>query len=133
MIQFGYSMEKPPHGDGGDSIGFPSVHFLISGGSTAVGKSKVYTKKDLIADVAGTTKTSKRESGVMVNAFMDAIKEAMKKSDKVALVGFCTFGVKERQARKGVNPKTLKAITIPKKKAMFFKPGKALNEAIAKK
>ena len=132
-MQSGYSMEKPPHGNGGDTTGFPSINFLMSNWSKAVRKSNVYTKKDLIADVAGTTKTSKRKSRVMVNAFMDTVKEAMKKNDKVALVGFGTFGVKERKARKGVNPKTLKAITIPKKKAVFFKPGKELRDAVAKK
>jgi len=90
-------------------------------------------KGELVARIAEMTKMTKKESEVMVNAFMDAVKEAMKKNDKVALVGFGTFGVKERKARKGVNPKTLKAITIPKKKAPFFKPGKALKDANAKK
>jgi DNA-binding protein HU-beta len=104
------------------------------------GKSAIKDKKgdrmnkgELVARIADMTKMTKKESEVMVNAFMDAVKEAMKKNDKVALVGFGTFGVKERKARKGVNPKTLKAITIPKKKAPFFKPGKALKDAIAKK
>jgi len=104
------------------------------------GKSAIKDKKgdrmnkgELVARIADMTKMTKKESEVMVNAFMDAVKEAMKKNDKVALVGFGTFGVKERKARKGVNPKTLKAITIPKKKAPFFKAGKALKDAIAKK
>ena len=71
-------------------------------------------KGELVARIADMTKMTKKESETMVNAFMEAVKEAMKKNDKVALVGFGTFGVKERKARKGVNPKTLKAITIPK-------------------
>jgi len=118
--EISYWFEKVSHGDGGDPIGF-TTH------------PKAHGKKDLVAKIADKTKTTKKESKIMVNAFMDAVKEAMKKNDKVALVGFGTFGVKEREARKGVNPKTLKAITIPKKKVPFFKPGKALRDAVAKK
>ena len=51
-------------------------------------------KGELVARIADMTKMTKKESEVMVNAFMDAVKEAMKKNDKVALVGFGTFGVK---------------------------------------
>ena len=112
--------EKVSHGDGGDPIGFRA-------------HPKAHGKKDIVAKIADKTKMSKKESRATVNAFMDTVKEAMKKNDKVVLVGFGTFGVKEREARKCVNPKTLKAITIPKKKVPFFKPGKALRDAVAKK
>lgn len=118
--EIAYWFEKVSHGDGGDPIGFRA-------------HPKTYRKEYLVAKIADKTKMSKKESRTMVNAFVETVKETMKKNDKVALVGFGTFGVKERQARKGVNPKTLKAITIPKKKAMFFKPGKALKDAVAKK
>jgi len=62
-------------------------------------------KGELVARIAETTKMTKKESEVMVNAFMDAVKEAMKKGDKVALVGFGTFGVKERKLARASIPR----------------------------
>ena len=91
------------------------------------------TKQVLAKTVATKSGTSVEKSSKFISAFQSSIRSEMARGGKVALVGFGTFGVKERQARKGVNPKTLKAIMIPKKKAMFFKPGKALKDAIAKK
>lgn len=91
------------------------------------------TKLELAREVAIKSGVSIKKSNKFISAFQSSIRSEMTRGGKVALVGFGTFGVKERQARKGVNPKTLKAITIPKKKAMFFKPGKALKDAIAKK
>ncbi|MFA4953860.1 MAG: HU family DNA-binding protein [Patescibacteria group bacterium] len=91
------------------------------------------TKHGLAREVAIKSGTNIEKSNKFISAFQSSIRSEMTRGGKVTLVGFGTFGVKERQARKGVNPKTLKAITIPKKKAMFFKPGKALKDAIAKK
>ena len=91
------------------------------------------TKQVLAKTVATKSGTSVEKSSKFISAFQSSIRSEMARGGKVALVGFGTFGVKERKARKGVNPKTLKAITIPKKKAPFFKPGKALKDAIAKK
>ena len=91
------------------------------------------TKLELAREVAIKSGASIEKSNKFISAFQSSIRSEMTRGGKVALVGFGTFGVKERKARKGVNPKTLKAITIPKKKAMFFKPGKGLKDAVAKK
>ncbi len=90
------------------------------------------TKMDLIAKVAEKTEFTKKDADVAVSAVIDAITEALSSGDKVALVGFGTFEVKERAARKGHNPKTKQPIDIPASKAPVFKAGKALKDAVAK-
>ena len=87
-------------------------------------------KADLIAKVAEIGIT-KKQAGVVVDAFVDAIKGALANGDKVSLIGFGTFSVKERAAREGRNPRTGKKIKIPKKKAPTFKPGKELKDAVS--
>ena len=67
-----------------------------------------------------------------VAATVDAITDALVEGDKVALVGFGTFAVKERAARQGVNPRTGEKVTIAAAKAPAFKAGKALKDAVAK-
>ena len=79
-------------------------------------------KTELVAKIAEGAGLSK----VDAKKALDAIKKAVKKSDKVALVGFGTFSVAKRGARKGINPATKKAITIPAKKVVKFKAGKEL-------
>ena len=79
-------------------------------------------KTELVAKIAEGAGLSKKA----LDATLDAIKKAVKKSDKVALVGFGTFSVAKRGARKGINPATKKAITIPAKKVVKFKAGKEL-------
>ena len=78
-------------------------------------------KTELVAKIAEGAGLSK----VDAKKALDATK-AVKKSDKVALVGFGTFSVAKRGARKGINPATKKAITIPAKKVVKFKAGKEL-------
>lgn len=90
------------------------------------------TKMDLIAKVAEKTEFTKKDADMAVSAVIDAITEALSSGDKVALVGFGTFEVKERAARKGHNPKTKQPIDIPASKAPVFKAGKALKDAVAK-
>jgi DNA-binding protein HU-beta len=89
--------------------------------------------KQIRREMATSSGASAKDSRQALRALETVIVEAIGRDESVRLPGFGTFGVKERKARKGVNPKTLKAITIPKKKAMFFKPGKGLKEAVAKK
>ena len=96
-------------------------------------KNKVKGHKQIRRDMAASSGASSKDSRRALSAFEKVIVEAIGRDESVRLPGFGTFGVKERKARKGVNPKTLKAITIPKKKAMFFKPGKGLKDAVAKK
>jgi len=86
-------------------------------------------KADLIAKVAETGIT-KKQAGEVVNAIISAIKDALAKGEKVSLVGFGTFSVKERAARQGRNPRTGKKIKIPKKKVPIFKPGKELKDSV---
>ncbi len=89
-------------------------------------------KTDLVAKITKDAGLTKTQAAKAVNAFIDAVKDALKKGDKVILVGFGTFKVVERKARKGRNPKTGKEITIKAKKSPKFVPGKALKEAVNK-
>lgn len=87
-------------------------------------------KSDLIAKVAESTELSKKDVTNVVEAVFDAIAEALQNGDKVQLVGFGNFEVRERTARKGRNPQTGEEIDIPASKVPAFKPGKALKDGI---
>lgn len=87
-------------------------------------------KTDLIASVAEKSALSKKDAEKAVNAFTDAVTEALKKGNKVQLVGFGVFEVKARPARKGHNPMTGAEIDIPASKAPVFKAGKALKDSV---
>ena len=89
-------------------------------------------KKDLVAAIADKAGLSKKASEAALNAAVEAITAALAKGETVQLTGFGTFGVKKRAARKGLNPKTKEAITIPASKVPGFKAGKALKDAVAK-
>jgi len=88
-------------------------------------------KSDLIATVAAKAEISKKDAKAAVEATLDCISGALAEGDKVALVGFGTFQVRERSARKGVNPATGETIDIPATKVPAFKAGKSLKEAVA--
>ncbi len=87
-------------------------------------------KTDLINKVAETTELSKKDITKVVDSVFDAISEALQSGDKVQLVGFGNFEVRERSARKGRNPQTGEEIDIPASKVPAFKPGKALKDGI---
>ena len=87
-------------------------------------------KTDLINAVADHAELSKKDAGKAVDAFVAAVTEALKKGEKVQLVGFGTFEVRERAERKGRNPQTGKEMKIAAKKAPVFKAGKALKDAV---
>ncbi len=87
-------------------------------------------KTELIAAMAETSGLSKKDCESALTAFITATENALKAGDKVQLVGFGTFEVKERAARTGRNPATGTEIEIPASKAPAFKPGKALKDAI---
>lgn len=91
------------------------------------------TKAELIDKVAGTTKMTKKDSDKALTAMIAAISGSLAKGDKVQLVGFGSFEVRKRAARKGRNPQTGKEINIAARKVPVFKPGKALKDAVAKK
>jgi DNA-binding protein HU-beta len=90
------------------------------------------TKTDLVDVIAGKAKISKSAALEAVDAITDVITGALKKGDKVTLVGFGTFDVAQRAAREGVNPQTRQKIKIKASKAPRFKAGKALKEAVNK-
>jgi DNA-binding protein HU-beta len=87
-------------------------------------------KAELITAIANGAGISKAEGQKSLDAFTHAITKALKKGDKVTLVGFGTFSVGKRNARTGRNPKTGKPIKIAAKKVAKFKPGKGLADTI---
>ena len=89
-------------------------------------------KAELIAEVAVKTGLSKKDSEKAVNAALDTITVSLEKGEKVQLVGFGVFDVKERGVRMGRNPKTKEEIEIPASRVPQFKAGKVLKEAVAK-
>ena len=89
-------------------------------------------KAELVSAVAEKTGMSKKDSEKAVNAAFDTITEALAAGDKVQLVGFGAFEVKERGARIGRNLKTKEEIEIPASRVASFKVGKALKEAVTK-
>ena len=89
-------------------------------------------KAELISAVAEKTGLSKKDSEKAINATFDTITLAMEAGEKVQLVGFGAFDVKERASRIGRNPKTKEEIEIPASRVPVFKAGKALKDAISK-
>jgi DNA-binding protein HU-beta len=87
-------------------------------------------KADLVAAIAAKTGETKKSAEESVNAFVSVITDALAKGDKVQLVGFGSFEVKKRAARKGRNPQTKEEIKIPASKAPVFKAGKALKDVV---
>ena len=87
-------------------------------------------KAELVQAMAAKTEQTKKVTEETLNAFVDVITETLKKGDKVQLVGFGSFEVVKRAARKGKNPQTGEEIKIPASKAPKFKAGKALKDAV---
>jgi DNA-binding protein HU-beta len=87
-------------------------------------------KTEFIAGVAERAKVTKKDAEIIVNAFVASVEEALVKGDKVQLVGFGTFEVRERQARKGRNPQTGAEIDIKAAKVPAFKAGKGFKESV---
>ncbi len=87
-------------------------------------------KAELIAAIAAKTGETKKAAEEIVNAFVDVVTEELKNGEKVQLVGFGSFEVRKRAARKGRNPQTKEEIKIPASKAPVFKAGKALKETV---
>ncbi len=87
-------------------------------------------KTELITAIAEKAAISKKDADKAVNAFVEAVTDALKAGEKVQLVGFGTFEVRERAARTGRNPKTKETITIAASKTPAFKAGKGFKDAI---
>ncbi len=88
------------------------------------------TKTELITQVAEKSGLTKKDSAVAVEAFQDAVAEALAAGDGLTLTGFGSFVVSERDAREGRNPKTGEKMAIAASKSVKFKPGKLLKDAL---
>jgi DNA-binding protein HU-beta len=91
------------------------------------------TKTELIDKVAEKAKLTKKASAKAIDVIIGAISGSLVKGNKVQLVGFGSFEVKKREARKGRNPQTGAEIKIPARKVPVFRAGKALKEVVGKK
>ena len=90
-------------------------------------------KTELVDAIAKQAGLSKKDAEASVKAFTDVVSKALKKGDKVQLVGFGTFEVSKRAAREGKNPQTGEKIKIKASKAPKFKAGKALKDIVNKR
>ena len=87
-------------------------------------------KSELVASVAEVAELTKKDAEKAVNAVFASVQKALVEDDKVQIIGFGTFEVRTRAARKGRNPQTGETIEIPESKNPVFKAGKALKEAV---
>ena len=87
-------------------------------------------KTELIAAIADKTELSKKDTEATLKAFVEVVTDALKKDDKVQIVGFGTYEVAKRAARTGRNPQTGKSMKIKASKSPKFKAGKALKDAL---
>ena len=90
-------------------------------------------KAQLISALVNSAKLSRREADVAVNSIFDIIIDQLRQGEKVQIVGFGCFDVRERPARKGRNPMTGEAIEIEATRSVAFKPGKSLKDAMEQK
>jgi DNA-binding protein HU-beta len=88
------------------------------------------TKAELIDIIAEEAEITKVAAEKAINSLTDNVQKVLKKGDKITLTGFGTFMISRRKARKGLNPQTKKAISIPACKVPKFKAGKALKAAV---
>ena len=86
-------------------------------------------KAELVSMIAAKSNLTKKDSEMALNAFVETVQTALKNGEKIQLVGFGTFEVRQRNARNGVNPRTKQSIKIPASKAPVFKAGKALKDS----
>lgn len=90
----------------------------------------IMNKTDLVNAVAEKADLSKKDAAKVVDAVFDTIMDSLSKGEKVQIIGFGNFEVRERSARKGRNPQTGEEIEIPASKVPAFKAGKALKDAV---
>ena len=88
------------------------------------------TRTELVANVAEKAGITKKAADQVLASFFETIKQALVEGDKVQIIGFGTFEIRNRAARKGRNPQTNEEIDIPASKLPSFKAGKALKEAV---
>lgn len=91
------------------------------------------TKSDLIEEISGKVKNfSPRDVELIVNSIFDSMSESLVNGERIEIRGFGSFKIKQRNARKGRNPKTGEIVNVPAKKVPFFKMGKELKEMMNK-
>jgi integration host factor subunit beta len=88
------------------------------------------TKAELVEEVARAAELTKKDSEVIVDEVFKNIIQALNRGEKIELRGFGSFRVRQRDARRGRNPKTGEPVDIPAKRVPYFKPGKELKELI---
>src|SRR5580765_6710172 len=88
------------------------------------------TKADLVEEVSRVTELTRKDSEVIVDQLFDSVIKALKSGDKLAVRGFGSFRVRQRNARVGRNPKTGEKVEVPAKRVPYFKPGKELKDLI---
>lgn len=87
-------------------------------------------KSELIAAVAEKSGLKRKDAGAAVDALVEVVGDKLKAGEEVSIIGFGTFGVKERAERTGRNPRTKEPITIAAAKSPVFKPGKGLKDSL---
>ena len=87
-------------------------------------------KSELTKEVSAKTDLKQKDAEKVIDALIESIKDNLAKGKKVQIIGFGSFEVRNRAARKGRNPQTGKTLTIPATKVPAFKPGKALKDAV---
>ncbi|MDN6162310.1 MAG: HU family DNA-binding protein [Atopostipes sp.] len=87
-------------------------------------------KSDLVDGIASKTGMTKKDSAAAVEAFLEVVQETLVEGDRVQLIGFGSFEVRDRAARKGRNPQTGEELQIPATKVPAFKAGKGLKDAV---
>ncbi len=95
--------------------------------------SNTIGRQELSKRIAKQAKLSQKQAAEVLEATLDAIREALQNGDEVRLVGFGSFKVRQSAARKGVNPRDRQPIEVPAKERVRFFPGKELSEAVVKK
>ncbi len=90
------------------------------------------TKTELIGVIAEKTGLTKKDADVALNAILASITDALVSGEKVSVVGFGTFEVRDRKEKQVINPQTKQKMTAPASKAPAFKPGQALKNAVNK-
>ena len=93
---------------------------------------KKMTKTDLVNVIAEKGEYSKKDAEKALSTVIDAITESLSKGEKISLIGFGTFEVRDRAAKDAINPLTKEPVHVPAKKVPAFKAGKALKEAVDK-
>jgi DNA-binding protein HU-beta len=88
------------------------------------------TKAELVARVAKDTALTKRQSQRVLDTIIESVQEALRRGDQVTLVGFGTFGIRTRAARKGRHPRTGQEMWLPADRKPTFKAGKGLRQAV---